>query len=44
MAAKFQQLAQTDAVHRAQEHYYGKAQAGRRAPERDVFQTLSALD
>jgi len=37
MAAKFQQLAQTDAVHRAQEYYYGKAQAGRPAPERDVL-------
>jgi predicted pyridoxine 5'-phosphate oxidase superfamily flavin-nucleotide-binding protein len=37
MAAKFQQLAQTDAVHRAQEQYYGKAQAARPAPERDLL-------
>ena len=37
MAAKFQQLALTDAVHRAQEHYYGKAQATRPAPERDAL-------
>ena len=37
MAAKFQQLAQTDAVHRAQEQYYGKAQASRPAPERDLL-------
>jgi predicted pyridoxine 5'-phosphate oxidase superfamily flavin-nucleotide-binding protein len=37
VAAKFQQLAQTDAVHRAQEQYYGKAQAARPAPERDVL-------
>src|SRR6202046_2995072 len=37
MAAKFQQMAQTDAVHRAQEQYYGKAQATRPAPERDLL-------
>jgi hypothetical protein len=35
MAAKFQELAQTDAVHRAQEHYYGKSQHVAGAPEHD---------
>ncbi len=37
MAAKFQNLAQTDAVHRAQEHYYGKSQPAKSAPERDAL-------
>ena len=37
MAAKFQELAQTEAVHRAQEHYYGKAQHPRSAGERDAL-------
>jgi predicted pyridoxine 5'-phosphate oxidase superfamily flavin-nucleotide-binding protein len=37
MAAKFQELAQTEAVHRAQEHYYGKSQHPRSAGERDAL-------
>ena len=37
MAAKFQELAQTAAVHRAQEHYYGKSQNVKGAPERDML-------
>jgi len=37
MAAKFQELAQTDAVHKAQEHYYGRAQKQAGAPERDTL-------
>ena len=37
MASKFQQLAQTESVHRAQEHYYGKAQVPRPAGERDAL-------
>jgi predicted pyridoxine 5'-phosphate oxidase superfamily flavin-nucleotide-binding protein len=37
MAAKFQELAQTESVHRAQQHYYGKAQQVAGAPERDTL-------
>jgi predicted pyridoxine 5'-phosphate oxidase superfamily flavin-nucleotide-binding protein len=37
MAAKFQELAQTDAVRRAQEYYYGKSQQLRTGPERDLL-------
>jgi predicted pyridoxine 5'-phosphate oxidase superfamily flavin-nucleotide-binding protein len=39
MTAKFQKIAQTDAVRQAQEHYYGHAQPQRAAnlPERDAF-------
>jgi len=37
MARRFQELAQTDAVKRAQEHYYGKSQQIRSGPERDAF-------
>src|SRR5476651_146651 len=37
MAAKFQALAQTEAVHQAQQHYYGKAQKVGGAPERDAL-------
>ena len=35
MAAKFQALVQTESVHRAQEHYYGKSQHVASAPEHD---------
>ena len=35
MARRFQELAQTDAVKRAQEHYYGKSQQVRGGPDRD---------
>ena len=35
MARKFQELAQTSAVKRAQEHYYGKSQQVRSGPDRD---------
>jgi predicted pyridoxine 5'-phosphate oxidase superfamily flavin-nucleotide-binding protein len=37
MAAKFQQLAQTEAVREAQQHYYGKWQHLANAPERDAL-------
>jgi len=37
MAAKFQQLAQTEAVRQAQERYYGKAQNLKAAGERDAL-------
>lgn len=37
MARKFQELAQTDAVKQAQEHYYGKSQQVRSGPDRDAL-------
>jgi predicted pyridoxine 5'-phosphate oxidase superfamily flavin-nucleotide-binding protein len=37
MAAKFQELAQTESVHRAQEHYYGKSQHVVGAPKPDAL-------
>jgi uncharacterized protein len=37
MAAKFLDLAFTDSVRKAQEHYYGKSQPVENAPERDAL-------
>src|SRR5881628_1072679 len=37
MAAKFIELAFTDSVRKAQEHYYGKSQPVEKAPERDAL-------
>lgn len=37
MAAKFLELAFTDSVRKAQEHYYGKSQIVENAPERDAL-------
>jgi predicted pyridoxine 5'-phosphate oxidase superfamily flavin-nucleotide-binding protein len=37
MAAKFQQLAQTESVRKAQEHYYGKSQPVRGNPANDAL-------
>jgi predicted pyridoxine 5'-phosphate oxidase superfamily flavin-nucleotide-binding protein len=37
MAAKFLELAFTDSVRKAQEHYYGKSQPVENAPERDAL-------
>jgi predicted pyridoxine 5'-phosphate oxidase superfamily flavin-nucleotide-binding protein len=37
MAAKFLELAFTDSVRKAQEHYYGKPQPVENAPERDAL-------
>jgi uncharacterized protein len=37
MAAKFLELAFTDSVRKAQEHYYGKSPSTQRAPERDAL-------
>jgi len=37
MAAKFQEMTQTDSVHQAQEHYYGKSQPVRTTPGNDAL-------